>query len=211
MLAIARALVTDPKVMLLDEPSQGLAPLVVRELAEVIRSCRRRRDHSAGRAEHATGRGGGGRDCTSWSRAAWSTAASPERFRAEEAGNPQSLSDGLKQGGKDGTESSRQDGADDRRIEGHRPRRAEALAAEGVNVILVSRTQADLDVARQTDHAAAGMCAFRCTRSICPTARNVDRLVAEHPDIDILVNNAGAIPGGKLQEINEDRWRRRGT
>jgi branched-chain amino acid transport system ATP-binding protein len=36
MLAIARALVTDPRVILLDEPSQGLAPLVVEELTRMI-------------------------------------------------------------------------------------------------------------------------------------------------------------------------------
>ena len=40
MLAVARALASDPKVMLLDEPSQGLAPMVVRELARVIRQLR---------------------------------------------------------------------------------------------------------------------------------------------------------------------------
>ena len=40
MLAVARALVTDPRIMLLDEPSQGLAPLVVEELVRLIRRLR---------------------------------------------------------------------------------------------------------------------------------------------------------------------------
>ena len=40
MLAVARALATDPKVMLLDEPSQGLAPLVVEELTRLIAQLR---------------------------------------------------------------------------------------------------------------------------------------------------------------------------
>jgi len=37
MLAIARALVTDVKVLMLDEPTQGLAPMVVEQIARVIR------------------------------------------------------------------------------------------------------------------------------------------------------------------------------
>ncbi|HLK80902.1 MAG TPA: ABC transporter ATP-binding protein [Xanthobacteraceae bacterium] len=41
MLALARALMLRPKLMLLDEPSFGLAPLVVRDLFEILRTLNR--------------------------------------------------------------------------------------------------------------------------------------------------------------------------
>ena len=40
MLAIARALMSEPKLLLLDEPSLGLAPLIIRDIFDTIRALR---------------------------------------------------------------------------------------------------------------------------------------------------------------------------
>jgi branched-chain amino acid transport system ATP-binding protein len=41
MLAIARALMVDPQLILMDEPSEGLAPVMVQHLEDIVRELRR--------------------------------------------------------------------------------------------------------------------------------------------------------------------------
>jgi NADP-dependent 3-hydroxy acid dehydrogenase YdfG len=38
-------------------------------------------------------------------------------------------------------------------------------------------------------------------------AENARRLAGNCADVDVLVNNAGAIPGGRIEEIDDGRWR----
>ena len=41
MLAIARALVTDPKVLILDEPTEGIQPSIIKEIASTLKELKR--------------------------------------------------------------------------------------------------------------------------------------------------------------------------
>jgi urea transport system ATP-binding protein len=46
MLAIARALISEPKVLILDEPTEGIQPSIIKEIAQILNGLRRERGFS---------------------------------------------------------------------------------------------------------------------------------------------------------------------
>jgi NAD(P)-dependent dehydrogenase (short-subunit alcohol dehydrogenase family) len=84
---------------------------------------------------------------------------------------------------------------------------AKVFAAEGVALHLAARTESDLETARDTINADfdVPIAIYPVDLSKGEVARKLARDCAE---VDILVNNAGAIPGGTLEDIDEEIWRR---
>ena len=80
------------------------------------------------------------------------------------------------------------------------------LAQEGVALALTARSAADLKSVRD-EIAAKHPVPIRTFPLDLSDSGNVAVLARECPDIDILVNNAGAIPRGRIDEIDEARWR----
>ncbi len=84
---------------------------------------------------------------------------------------------------------------------------AHTLAGEGCHLHLTARTEADLAAVRDAIRAK-----YQVSVTIHPMdlsdGKNARQLIAACADADILVNNAGAIPGGALDAVDEERWRK---
>ena len=80
------------------------------------------------------------------------------------------------------------------------------LASEGVDLALTSRSESDLDSVK-AEIAANTKVKVRTFPLDLSKSEAVDILARECADVDILVNNAGAIPRGRIDEIDEKRWR----
>ena len=83
---------------------------------------------------------------------------------------------------------------------------ARALAQEGCDLVLAARASDQLQAIAESIAADTG-------RRVVPfpadlsRSDEVTRLAESWPDADILVNNAGAIPGGRLDQVDESTWR----
>ena len=83
---------------------------------------------------------------------------------------------------------------------------ARLLASEGCEVIIVSRSPEELQVTADRITAETSARVVACAADLSRSSE-IARLAEQYGDIDILVNNAGAIPGGRLEDIDEATWR----
>jgi 3-oxoacyl-[acyl-carrier protein] reductase len=84
---------------------------------------------------------------------------------------------------------------------------ASTLATEGCDVVLVSRWSDRLNAAARSIADQTGQRAIACTADLS-LSTEVERVACEWGNADILVNNAGAIPAGRLEELDEETWRK---
>lgn len=84
---------------------------------------------------------------------------------------------------------------------------AEGFAAEGAHLHLAARNAAALEAARARLAAQYGV-EVACHACDLADGAAVARLAADCGELDVLVNNAGAIPGGRLADVDDARWRR---
>ncbi|MCK9992284.1 MAG: hypothetical protein Dbin4_00804 [Alphaproteobacteria bacterium] len=82
-----------------------------------------------------------------------------------------------------------------------------SLAEEGCHLHLAARSEDDLAAVRDAIRSK-----HQVRVNIHPLdlsdGKNVKQLLSACQDVDILVNNAGAIPGGAIDAIDEERWRK---
>ncbi|HXX04792.1 MAG TPA: SDR family oxidoreductase [Xanthobacteraceae bacterium] len=83
---------------------------------------------------------------------------------------------------------------------------AQWLAREGVHVGMVARSAERLEKEAVALGKTTGVNIRTLAADLSDT--NARQRVADaFPDVDILVNNAGAIPGGTIEEVDEQTWR----
>ncbi len=83
---------------------------------------------------------------------------------------------------------------------------ARAFAAEGCALHLAARGAEKLRAAREEISRDSDVPVTVHAVDLSRT-ENALRLAATCADVDVLVNNAGAIPGGGIEEVDDDRWR----
>ncbi|MBM3347878.1 MAG: SDR family oxidoreductase [Betaproteobacteria bacterium] len=84
---------------------------------------------------------------------------------------------------------------------------ARAFAREGCNLHLAARGSANLAAAKQAILAECKV-SVTCHAADLADSAQVRKLAADCGRLDILINNAGAIPGGTIESIDEETWRR---